>query len=278
MKKMFLETSVIRALSFNKLNQLNKKFKLFVSPYSFWEILCHLDEDFNKFKIILLKFDLCKILNDPYLWYDYIQKIDDNTIEIVKSLIKVLKQSDSIDSFYSKKIKTLDGILRTCNNCCSRVRKKLKEQEERFLKLMTGKIIELYKNNLHDIPKTYIEKHSAILSLIKGQIIKAYDGKKPSKDNRKELQIRYYFYCAYILFRSIKKIKSGSNVKVNDFEDASIVLHLNLKESYVFITSDNGLFITLNKIIKLIKDIKIKKIQTNLQIKKINYLNQFIGA
>ena len=40
-----LDTSAFRALSKNILNQLkNRDHKIFASPYSFWELLSHLDE------------------------------------------------------------------------------------------------------------------------------------------------------------------------------------------------------------------------------------------
>jgi hypothetical protein len=86
---------------------VDKGVVLFASPYSCWEILCHLDEpnNFSRIRTILLKFQYVTILDSPSAEIENAIVGPNNDriteVEYVQASLAALQHSNSLETFYS---------------------------------------------------------------------------------------------------------------------------------------------------------------------------------
>lgn len=284
-EEFLLDTSVIRATSMKNLNDLsNMGHGLFVSPYSFWEILCHLDEKqkYEYFKSQLTKFKFLNILDDPFgVIAKYLEpyksslndRIKDD--ELIHRIIAALDRSNSIDKFYSYVLEDSKRKIRKIEDCATRGREILKNAADRYVNFVQKIIITIKENNLKY--QTNAERHDLILSLIDGWV-RRFESQNSSNDKLGQtLIIETYIYFSCVLHRALQYlIHDNLNIDENDYEDSQICLHLSLDSKLHFLAGDKNYITSINQTLKLLKQLNGALFHTSIQVSNSDYLNNLI--
>ena len=243
-----LETSAFKSLSIKKLEQYNLEgFEIMISPYTFWELLCHLDEDWTRNKGQICKCSRVKILDDPraineidlqYRVERLNNRVPDN--QLIPGIIECIRRSDSIDAFYSSNFIDSMGNKRLIIECSTRVREILDERAKEYSNFVK-KIRDYFTQEKHYLDSDK-DCHDAIMSLVEGEIKTLRKDSINIQNIHKQVINKYYLYYAYIFERTKKLLKNGgSQPQRNDYEDGLICLHLHLNKPLIFVTKDKEL-------------------------------------
>jgi hypothetical protein len=273
----------LRGISFQNMSILsNGSFRLFGSSYSFWEILCHLDEqdNFTSIKSQLNKFKYLNILDDPTAItakYSNSKKsilhsrIEDS--ELILLILGALNNSNSIKEFYSCLVKDSNNQFRKVEDCADRGRDILRESADQYVEFV-GKIINAIEaNNLKH--KTNKEKHNLVLSLVDGWILKLESDCGSKEILEQSLPNDVYIYFSYILNRALQYLESNNlNIDPNDYEDSRICQHLSLDSDFNFITEDKRFYKALNQTVEILNNLEDTSFQTRVKVNKLSYLNR----
>jgi len=275
-----LDTSALRSMSARTLAALGRDSRLVVSPFCFWEVMTHLDEErnFDRFKIELMKFksvcvldDLCAAVEAPLLKQNYAlqNRVPDN--DLIAAALAALRESTSLDDFYSKYIEDARGRVHSIVDCAALGRKALLEEEQRYLGFV-GKILNLLSNQ----PTAYdsnAERHRAILSLVEGWVIQLQNRGAAEAGLRQALITHSYFYYSYIFHRSLRYFtRSTKQLDENDYEDANLCLHLNLRTEYCVVAADKGLRDAISQTISLLKSLQDSFYKTTAKVRDIFHI------
>lgn len=285
-EKLLFDTSALRSLSWENLKRLSDKgCDLFISPFSFWEILCHLDEEqkFDRFKIELIKFKHFTILDDPFgitAKYTKLHKsvmqdrVEDH--ELIQGTISVLTKSSSIENFYSSFFIDSNKNARKIQDCVERGRSILSAQSDSYIDFVT-KIIDSIKCNNSKYETEY-DRHILVLSLIDGCIrgIETQGGNR--EEFEKNLKNEIYVYFSYILHQSLEYLNNNIlNIDPNDYEDSRICQHLSLNSALTLISNDKNLCNAVNSTISLLQTLNDKEFITSIKVEKTEYLNNLLA-
>lgn len=282
---LLLDTSAFRALSKNILSQLqDDNHNIFVSPYSFWELLCHLDakDKFEYYKTNLLKLDYVQILDDPLAEFESTTLINDNKLaerisdhELINGLLNALENSSTLKEFYSFYMKDSKGEFHLISDCAKRAREFLDKEEIKHAEF-SKKIIGAFESEEASV-KALSDHNERILELINGYRIYLENHGADKKLGDKIVQ-RTYIYYSYIFYRALNGFKvHGLKIDKNDYEDAYICFHLNLNTKYCLVTYDTGMKAALEQTISLINQIKDKSINTSLQVYDKEFIESLIS-
>jgi hypothetical protein len=231
-----LDTSVVVGLAgtvFGKLRGWN----LSISPYVFWERLCHLDEqpNFQQGKVEFRKFESLRVLDEPRAAIEKPSgRVPDS--ELICGALKALNDSESLADFYSRQIRDCNNNVYQIAGCVERVRKELEDREARHIARVT-EIMKLFTSK--DIRQMNdFTKHNHILTLVKAHVLGlAKQGIAVAEEN-------VYFYWSYVFHRALRFVLEGKNAPAkkycNDYEDSFMCLHLRLGSQYCFGTNDGG--------------------------------------
>lgn len=287
--KYIFDTSTVRCLSKDAIETLCEKLKkLYVSSYSFWEILPHLHEDFGRWKKELLKFEKFNILDDPYVCVDKIflsnsPELRDRSTDsdIIYQTITRLQSSTSIKDFYEIDIVDSKGHYRKIGpyqktlGCSERAQDSLSKSKTEYIEFV-GPIIEGFKKGTIEIPDRIEDYHERVMELIEGQVIKYRKNKSLVRNLRHKAINSFYIFFSYILHRALKYYESNTDIKEinkNDYVDSSICLHLRLQTSYCLVAEDKRLREALVKTISILNKLNKTKFKNSLIVKKLNDLN-----
>ena len=104
---------------------------LHVSPYVFWERLCHLDEttDFPRAKGEFKKFAHVRVLDDPRATIEKQEGRVSDT-ELIDGALDALNASVSLSDFYSRQIRDSNNNVRQISGCIDVARNELKRRED----------------------------------------------------------------------------------------------------------------------------------------------------
>lgn len=252
-----LETSAFRSLSVKELEQYNLEgLKIMISPYTFWELLCHLSEDWARNKGRICKCSKIKILDDPRavieteLQYK-VERLDNRLpdSQLIPEIIECLRKSNSINDFYSSDFIDSMGNKRLIKECSIKTQEFLDNEAEKYSNFVKNIHDYLTKEN-HDL-NSYINCHNAIISLAEGAIVRAKKNSNQTKDISSRVINKYYLYFAYIFERTKQLLNSDrEQPERNDYEDCMICLHLSINKFLLFITMDKDLSEALINAIK----------------------------
>ena len=263
-----LDTSAFKSLSSDELKQCNlEKLKIMISPYTFWELLCHSDEDWIQYKGNIYKCSRVQILDDPraiietdlkYQIDRLINRLPDN--ELIPGVLECLNESNSLDDFYKSNFIDSRGNKRLISEYSERVSKKLDKDAKEYFNFIEKIKIHLIQEN-YDMDSDK-DCHSIIMSLTKVDKIYKKNNSKQTKDLSTQIINKYYLYFAYI-FERIKQLlqNGGAKPQRNDYEDSRICLHLSLNKSLKFITIDKGFSKSLINSIKRLERIGFNSTQ-----------------
>jgi len=258
-----LETSAFISLSGKELEQYDLDgLIIMISPYTFWELLCHLDEgNWEKNKNKICKCSRVKILDDPHVIIEtnlqykakrLVNHLPDN--ELIPEVIKCLNKSNSINDFYNSYFIDIRGnrhLVKGCSESAQKVLDKGAKEYSIFIK----KIRDYLTQEKYDINSDN-DCHTIIMSLVKGAEICAKKNFSRARNLETYIIDKYYLYFAYIFERTKKLILNGTGYPPrNDYEDGVICLHLSLSKPLKFITRDKKLNEALSNSLKRLQKI-----------------------
>lgn len=259
-----LDTNAVRGIGLRGFKKLYGQghVEIYSSPFNFWEILSHLEEDFQCFKRHLLKFKYTKVLDDPKRTTQLVlfpresgrvNKVPDH--QIIQRVLKKLEGSASLGAFYSKYIKDPKGT-RKISDCSLKVKKELRRRENAFKQKGVGTFLrKLYSKK---IPVPEEEDYKTFDYLIRDRPERGETTTYGEKTQ--EINKQVYLFTSYTLQLAIKYFKSGNKVRHisrNDFEDAIITLHLNLDSDKRLISSDENVINFIEKTRNILTHVKI---------------------
>lgn len=263
-EKFLFDTSAVRGLGsegFKELDELDE-IKVDTSPYNFWEILCHLEEDFQCYRKHLVKFKYTNVLDSPEkttlrsLYPEQSKEIPEiPTGTIIEKVVQKLKHSSSLREFYSKNIKDSHGV-RAVSDCAQRVQAKLHSMEEKFIKKSVGKILDaLYSGGINESKE---ENYETFDRLIRDR---PEEGETSTHGNKtQEVNNQVYLFTSYMLNLALKYYRNGNKVEHmdrNDFEDATITLHLNIDTDKTLVSSDSNFLDIVEKTKKILTQVEL---------------------
>ncbi len=263
-------------------NLQRRNYYLCVSPYSFWETLCHLDEgDFGRSKGQLLKFDRVGILDDPRAEIEAPICNADPDLEdrspdghLIKAVLVSLRTSVSLRAFYSSNIQDSKGRMRQISGIADRVRAALDEEERRYIR-MTNDIVQALASGTvaHETDR---HRHRAILDLVEGYVIQLSQRGASEIGLRARLINDSYIHYAYIFIRALKLFQfRNTQLSRNDYEDGRICLHLKLNVPYCLVTADKRQKETIEEIIAIVRRLDDPQFQI---IPTVTHLDSLRGA
>jgi hypothetical protein len=243
-----LETSAFKSTSIEDLEKYNLKgLKIMISPYTFLELLCHLDEEWNRNKGQICKCSRVKILDDPRAIFETdlhyrVERLNNRVPndQLFPEIIECLRKSNSINDFYNSDFIDSLGNKRLIKECTKRAQETLNEEAEKYSNFVK-KIYSCFIQEKYSMDSDK-DCHNVIMELVEGAVICAENNSNQTKNIRSQVINTYYLYFAYI-FERTKQLMNDDRTQPqrNDYEDGLICLHLHLDIPLKFVTKDKGL-------------------------------------
>jgi len=256
-----LDTSAVRGISRVKLEAAKKSLDPAISPLTFYELLCHLDEvdgdkTFARQKGHVMKCQIPRILHDPFAYHvitvGAVHVANPSRFEdpgIITQLMEKLGEAKSLDEFYSATVSYSDGTNAKCRDVVARVRKVLDAEEKKYIKhlgAIRSELLAIYSNcaSTGITPQELGEYLAASLKTM----IAGYRDKDGISDDCLEIKVvsSMYMHLGYDAVRTAKYLQvahtQGCTFKPdpNDCEDSYIAIYLELFNRDVLVTEDLG--------------------------------------
>lgn len=269
------DTSAFQASSIKTLDAaLLQNQHLYASPYCFWELLSHLDEQdsFDAYKSRLMKFKYFQILDDPHAEIETVLLNEDRELQdrvpdhdLIEASLAAIRASSSLNAFYSSYIQDSKGRLHQISDCAANTRKALEEAEEHHVDFIRKVINSLYEGQVSIEADS--DRDQAILDLVEGWAITLKQRRASDDGLRDRLINDTYAYCSYVLHRALKYFRNNNKVNLdrNDYEDGRICLHLKLDSPYYLVTNDKGMKEALDETFRLLQRLDDSRSRTKLQ-------------
>jgi hypothetical protein len=272
-----LDTSAFRAISAATLAAASQKAHLLVSPFCFWELLTHLEDEgqFDHVKSNLMKFRHVSVLDDPWASVErdvvlpgdeVIERPED--CEIVYAILAALRDSASVPQFYAKHIRDSRHQTREISGCVARAGDVLKAEEQRFQEYVT-KIMAVVRDGLVSLA-TPPDRHRGTLQIVDAWWIQLGNRVDRSELVRERIEKRTYVFSSYVLHLAADYLKRRStNVDRNDFEDAKLCQHLALGAEMTAVTADVALQRCLQDTLAVLNALPDLSYHTKLQVSSV---------
>lgn len=205
-----------------------------------------------------MKFGHMEVLDDPRAEVDAVLLPEDAELQsrlpesdLIYAALAALKVTDSLEDFYLAYIKDSKGKLHKIRDCAERVRATLDEEQGKYVE-MTRKVVDAFQSG--QIPlKTDGDRYSAILSLIEGDVRHMRQRGASRAGLRDRLLNSTYIYWSYIFHRALYYYRRKRKMDENDYEDACVCLHLELKTPLCLVTKDMGMFKAVSESVQLLE-------------------------
>lgn len=252
-----LDASALIAISYEKLIEIAKIKSFSISPITFYELLCHLDEgaDYGRQKGNILKCRIARILHDPFAAHAMsvgAEKLANPTRfeepDMIIQLIQKLMSTHSLQGFYKESVSFPDGDNSSCIDAAKHIRKILEDEELKYLRNLDTIRSELTKKcpESKDM-KISPEEMSTMIKSAVNFLVESYTEKGIiDSDLLYNVACSLYIHFGYKIARVIKYIEKGIANGIgfrpdkNDCEDAYITMHLDLFRDDMFVTNDKG--------------------------------------
>jgi hypothetical protein len=248
--------------------------RLLVSPFCFWELLTHLEDEgqFGRVKGNLMKFRHVSVLDDPWasVERDVVRLRDGvhdrpDDCELIYAMLAALRDSGSVPDFYGKQIRDSRNQVRKIAGCVSRAGDVLKAEEQRFQEYVT-KIMTVVRDGRVSLD-TPAERHRGTLDVVEAWRIQLGDRVDQSEAVRERLARRTYVYSSYVLYMALDYLQRGTTkVDRNDFEDAKFCQHLALDAEMTAITDDAALQRCVRSTLEVLNALPDASWHTKLQV------------
>jgi hypothetical protein len=265
MTEYLLDTSALRGLPGAKLQELAKRLPLLVSPTSVMELFCHLDEPstrhpspddaFRFRKANVLKCQHARMLGDAFAERaEAVGAMPVNPTEFVlvvfPQLLELLRASTSLSDLYRQTVRDPSGHQRRCADIAANTRRVLDFQEEQwrnFVGRVRDEVLQKYPPGSLSPSDSRAFANCVVRyasGLAEGMAQRGYPGAGGKTTPESEFGSAA-LWIGYILSRiRMYETKRGPTgtlvVDTNDFEDATILRHLDLDGRRVLVTEDNG--------------------------------------
>lgn len=256
-----LDTSALKGIGRAKLEMIVQHHDLAISPMTFHELLCHLDEidgdmTFERQKGTIMKCQIPRILHDPFAYHALTVGATDvsnptrfeDTV-MIPQLLEILGAAESLEAFYESEVTFPDGSIGSCKDVSARVRKVLDLEEAKYIKHQSVIRQELVEN----FPKwrsegiTTQQMGNYIVSSL-NNLFMSYRNEDGITERLLPLKVTssMYMHIGYNAFRAINYMmasREGDRTIApdpNDCEDSYIAIHLELFKRDVLVTDDKG--------------------------------------
>jgi len=270
-----LDTSAFRSLGYKRIEQLRHEgHRLHASPYTFWELLCHVSEkDFERAKGQLIgKSKLVDFLDDPRAEIEravlpagapIYQRVPD--MDKIYAALAALENAESLADFYRSYIVDDRGQYFAIKGCSEQAQEALQHEEDIYRGFVKS-VIACFSLKT-ETARNASERHQRVLELVKGyEIVLARKGAMGS-DLNSEVRRRTYIYFSYVLHRALKLHEDGAKeAPRNDHEDARLCLHLQIDTPCTIVTCDTRLRAAIEETIKLLPELGVLQRGIGLQV------------
>lgn len=248
-----LDTSVFRSVRPTVIDAaLGQGWRLFVSPLSVWEMMCHVvGDNFARAKSWFAKASQCSVLEHPMV--EHAKEIRAERFlcdaaweerpcaqAAIDAVCAASGEGDLDKAVFQLVGRRGASELRALGGSPHRVRVELERLENEHVSFVSDHIV--CRPDLASIPTD-----SEYMSLIESDIRHKYEDARVHGLSRKNLFRRLfrslYPLASYNLERGLRSRIAGANLDKNDYEDGLLVAHLRLDNDKVLVTSDKG---TLN--------------------------------
>ena len=270
MTSYIFDTSAIRGTSGSVLEKAAGRHDLRMSPWSFWELVCHLDESlkkvvdeeerFRRQRGQVLKCRHLGVLDEPFAEHAVVvgagglvneTRFDDRLI--VEQILAALDGSSSQEEFYERTVSYPTGEKGRLEDLAANVRSELDVEESRYVKhvlelankldgafgltglrgLSHDDYVQAVVTPCRNLTEQYASEGVADPILL-GRVIDSL-----------------YLHMAYKFGRARSYLlRAGAVAKIvadpNDFEDGAIALHIGLSGNRVLVTGDTGTMTALD--------------------------------
>ncbi len=244
-----LDTSAFQALATSRLEAASKYASLYVSPFCFWELLTHLEDDerFRRVKGNLMKFRHVVVLDDPHaVVYRLVLRSSDKVHtrmrdgDLVCAALAALDDSASTKEFYERFIQDESGQNHQIAGCVSAVRGWLQIEENRFQTFLQKIAATVRAGEVRLIGTSDYDQ--GVQDLTNGWWLQIRDKANQAPAIYDQFTRKTYMYHSYLLHRAREYVSRRMDViDPNDFEDARLCLHLGLDDFTAIVTNDVGL-------------------------------------
>lgn len=288
-----LDTSAIRGISRTNLETAKTTKRLTISPYSLYELLCHLDEgDFDRCKGNVLKCKIPEMLHDPFAYHAISVGAENLTNPtrfeepiVTQQLLDALEVSNSLEEFYKSIITLSNGDKGATQDVCEKVRRELQIEEKDYvqhLHVVKDELLNIVP--VKEIETITLSKFADIVFASLNNLYESYirDG-IPNSGLKQNIVRSMYIHIGYKLARVITELlhtrNSGSafSPDTNDTEDSYICSYLDITKDDFLVTHDEG---TLSAVGKAIEAFNSKftpyEIEASAKVININNFNEEI--
>jgi hypothetical protein len=261
-----LDTSAFISLPTSVLDALQGQgHVLYVSPYAFWERLCHLNQaefERNKGRLVS-KRKFLTFLDDPraqietpLLTLDRVFEPRPPDYELIDAALAALEASDSLASFYAADIRDSNNRVHRIAGSVERVQAELAQRENRHLAFV-DQVMHLFTRE-QVLAMNDQDRHWHILGLVEGWVtLLAKDTEENRRDEiRATLIPSTYIYFSYIFHRALQFIRDGNATP----------------PSYCFITDEVATRDALNETASLLAAVGDPQFRTTLTVRDSNFL------
>jgi hypothetical protein len=246
-----LDTSAFIALPTRRLEEASRSASLYVSPFCFWELLTHLEDDgkFSRVKGTLMKFRHVAVRDDPQAEvYRFVLPSSDSVHtrvrdgDLVYAALAALDDSESTKEFYKRDIQDESGQRRQIAGCVAAIRQLLRIEENKFQAFLRAVAAEVRAGNVRLLEAS--DYDHAVQALSRGSWLKIGDRANGAPVVYEQFVRKTYMYHSYVIHRAREYAASSTAIidpEPNDFEDARLCLHLGLDDFTAVVTNDAAL-------------------------------------
>ena len=242
----FLDTSAFRAIPATKLAAFAPRERLWVSPFCFWELLKHLDNDegFARVKGRLMKFRYVSVLDhDPWASGALRVVSSDDPVHkrptdssLIYGMLAALRDSVTLTEFYAKYAKDDQGQVRQIDGWVARIKHVLVADEQRF-QVYVAQIMSAVREE--SVSLTSLEdRHQGTLDIVNARMIQLRDAVEDLPQAKERVIRQTYADSSYVLQLAADRLRRHADVMPKDYEDAMSCLHLSLDQPIVAVTND----------------------------------------
>ncbi len=247
-----LDTSALRGLPISTLRRFDPPAK--ISSYCFYELVSHLEaDDFKQCKGIVLKCRETRILDDPCAEFDRHFGVGPGPIHdqvpagsIIESILDLLARSRSLSEFYAQNVLDGEGNTRLLRDFVKRVNGILSQEELKFEEWVK-KVVDILQQGHIDLASDQ-SCNNAIMDLVHGQA-EVLRQKGVTNPDISEIDDMKYLYYGYVFEQAVHYFSRGGNFDRNDYEDASIIMHMRLTQPTVLVTNDKNTIKAMRRVL-----------------------------
>jgi len=278
-----LDTSALKGIGKSRLEVAKQNHDLAISPLTFYELLCHLDEThggktFERQRGYVMKCTIPRILHDPFAYHAIAVGAEHVTNEsrfeepnTISQLLMNLGNASDLNAFYSSTVKFSNGDVGRCRDIADNVRRVLKAEEDRY----TAQLILIsteVQGEFSDCATVGLspQQLASLIAASLKKMIADYRTKDGIIDDYLATKVTssMYMHLGYQVARVVEYLQNAReggttfNPDPNDCEDSYITMYLELFNRDALVTGDTG---TLNAL-KATKDAFLSVFDGSLQI------------